>query len=101
MPRSPRIRHATIAAAALFVDRRESAEHESGDFLFPLREGVIDASHIRAELGEVLAGSAPGRRDAAEITVFKSLGIGVEDLYAAEHVLRRARETGAGVPVEL
>ena len=101
IPSTRELDSATIAAAALFVDRRESAEHESGDFLFPLREGVIDAGHIRAELGEVLAGSAPGRRDVAEITVFKSLGIGVEDLYAAEHVLRRARATGAGVPVDL
>ena len=91
----------TVAAASFFVDRRESAENESGDYLIPLHEGAIAQGHIRAELGEVLAGLAPGRRDPAELTVFKSLGIGVEDLYAAEHVLRRARETGAGTAVEL
>ena len=90
----------TVAAASLFVDRRESTENESGDYLMPLREGAIGPEHIRAELGDVLVGSAPGRTSAAELTVFKSLGIAVEDLAAAEHVVARARETGTGTEVE-
>ena len=89
----------TVAAASLFVDRRESTENESGDYLMPLREGAIGPEHIRAELGDVLVGAAPGRTSAAELTVFKSLGLAIEDLAAAEHIVARARETGAGTEV--
>jgi ornithine cyclodeaminase len=91
----------TMAAASLFVDRRESTLNEAGDFLFPQREGAIGPDHIRAELGELLVGSAAGRTSPEELTVFKSLGLAVEDLAAAEHVYRRAREEGAGQEVEL
>ena len=89
-----------IARATLFVDRRESCEHEAGDYLLALQEGAIDDGHIRAELGEVLAGDAAGRTSEEEITVFESLGLAVEDLAAAEYIERRARETGAGTTVE-
>jgi ornithine cyclodeaminase/alanine dehydrogenase-like protein (mu-crystallin family) len=91
---------ATMAAARLFVDRRESTVNESGDYLVPLREGAIGADHIQGEIGEVLIGARPGRASEAEITLFKSLGLAVEDLAAAAHVYRRARETGAGTWVE-
>jgi ornithine cyclodeaminase/alanine dehydrogenase-like protein (mu-crystallin family) len=91
----------TMAAAALFVDRRESTLNEAGDFLFATREGAIGPEHIRAELGELLTGETEGRRSTAELTVFKSLGLAVEDLAAVEHVYRRARETGTGVEVDL
>jgi ornithine cyclodeaminase/alanine dehydrogenase-like protein (mu-crystallin family) len=100
IPTSRELDSATIAAAALFVDRRESTENESGDYLTPLREGAIGPGHIRAELGEVLAGLHPGRGADDELTVFKSLGLAVEDLAAAELVVRRARERGAGTEVE-
>ena len=88
----------TIAAAALYVDRRESAENEAGDYRRALEEGAIGRDHIRAEIGEVLIGSAPGRAG-GELTIFRSLGLAVEDLAAAEYVVRRARETGAGTEV--
>jgi ornithine cyclodeaminase/alanine dehydrogenase-like protein (mu-crystallin family) len=91
----------TIRDAALFVDRRESTLNEAGDFLVPQREGLIDADHIRAEIGELVAGTAEGRRSDDEITVFKSLGLAVEDLVAAEYVLRRAEEENAGTVVSL
>ena len=91
----------TMAAAALFVDRRESTLNEAGDFLFPQREGAIGPEHIRAELGELLLGTAPGRESEDEITVFKSLGLAVEDLAAAELVLARALEEDAGTVVSL
>ena len=91
----------TMAAASLFVDRRESTLNEAGDFLFAQREGAIGPDHIRAELGEVLLGTAAGRTSPDELTVFKSLGLAVEDLAAAEHLERRARETGTGQEVEL
>lgn len=85
----------TMAAASLFVDRRESTLNESGDLLL----AGLGAEHIRAELGEVLTGAHPGRADDEELTVFKSLGIGVEDLAAAELVVRKAREQGLGTEV--
>jgi ornithine cyclodeaminase/alanine dehydrogenase-like protein (mu-crystallin family) len=86
----------TVAAATLVVDRRESALNEAGDLLLA---GFGD-ERIAAELGEVLAGRHPGRKDAEELTVFKSLGLGVEDLAAAELVVRKAREQGVGTEVE-
>ena len=91
---------ATVAAASLFVDRRESAQNEAGDYLLALREGAIREGHIRAELGEVLTARHPGRTAKDEITLFKSLGLAVEDLAAAAVVYRRAKEAGAGQWVE-
>lgn len=91
---------ATVAASAFFVDRRDSAENESGDYLLALREGAIGPNHIRAELGEVLTGAKPGRSSPEEITVFESLGLAVQDLFAAEYVVRRAGELGRGAVVE-
>jgi ornithine cyclodeaminase len=90
----------TIVDCALFVDRRESTVNEAGDYLMPLREGAIAGPvHIRAEIGELLVGSAPGRTSDNELTVFKSLGLAVEDLAAAEHVVRRAEAEGVGTRV--
>ncbi|MDQ4029754.1 MAG: ornithine cyclodeaminase family protein [Actinomycetota bacterium] len=99
-PHTRELDTATVAAAAFFVDRRESAENEAGDYLIPLREGAIGEGHIRAELGEVLIGAARGRKSNDELTVFESLGLAVEDLAAAEYLARRARETGAGTEVD-
>jgi ornithine cyclodeaminase len=92
---------ATVAAARLFVDRRESAQAEAGDFLIPRAEGLFTDDHIRGELGEVLLGRRPGRLAPGDITVFKSLGLAVEDLAAARLVHARARASGAGTWVEL
>ncbi len=85
----------TMREAALFCDARESLVNEAGDYLL----AGLGPDDIRAELGEVLTGSAEGRRDAKELTVFKSLGLGVEDLAAAEHVYERARAEGVGSAV--
>ena len=90
----------TVAAAALFVDRRESAENEAGDYRQALEEGAIGPDHIRAEIGEVLIGAKPGREDDTQMTMFRSLGLAIEDLAAAEYVVRRAQETGAGAEVD-
>ena len=89
-----------IAEAALFVDRRESTVNESGDYLRAVEEVGIGPGHIRAELGELLVGSADGRRDDDEVTVFKSLGLAVEDLAAAALCVERARERDVGTEVE-
>jgi len=90
----------TIVACSLFVDRRESTVNEAGDYLMPLAEGAISGpEHIKAELGEILTGAHSGRTSDDELTVFKSLGLAVEDLAAAEYVVRRATETGTGTTV--
>jgi len=101
IPTTRELDTATMRDAALFVDRRESTINEAGDFLFAQREGAIGPEHIRAEIGELLIGAGEGRRSAEELTVFKSLGLAVEDLAAAEHVVRRAEQENVGQVVSL
>lgn len=101
IPTSREIDSDTLAASRLFVDRRESALNEAGDLLFPMREGRVNADHIQAELGEVLVGKLPGRRSDTELTLFKSLGLAVEDVASAAFIARRARETGVGQTVRM
>jgi ornithine cyclodeaminase len=92
----------TVAASAMFCDSRESIRNEAGEFRQALEQGAISGEeHIRAELGEVLAGMAEGRRDDGELTLFRSLGIGVEDLAAAQFAVQTARELGIGAEVEM
>jgi ornithine cyclodeaminase/alanine dehydrogenase-like protein (mu-crystallin family) len=101
-PQAREIDTATVAASALFCDSRESLRNEAGEFLLAIREGLIAGEeHVRAELGEVLAGLAPGRRDTGELTLFRSLGVAIEDLAAAEHAVAVARERGIGTEVQL
>ena len=89
----------TVAHSSFFTDRRESCLNEAGDYVLAAAEGAVGPEHIKAELGEVLAGMHPGREHEDELTVFESLGIAVEDLASAELVVRRAREQGAGAEV--
>lgn len=91
---------ATMAASTLFIDRRESTINESGDYLFALQEGAITPEHIKAELGDVLIGKAAGRTSDDEITLFKSLGLAVEDLASAAFLYEKAKRTGRGVTIE-
>jgi ornithine cyclodeaminase len=92
---------AAVVRARLFVDRRESALHEPGEILTPLREGAITEDHIAGEIGELLLGKVAGRRTADEVTLFESLGITVEDLAAARHIFRKALAQGRGVSLEI
>ena len=99
-PNTREVDSETMAAASLFVDRRESTINEAGDYLLALRDGFIGPNHIRAEIGEVLKGDKPGRTSPQEITLFKSLGLGIEDLFAAEYLYRSAKELNVGTWVE-
>jgi ornithine cyclodeaminase/alanine dehydrogenase-like protein (mu-crystallin family) len=90
LPHMRELDTATMAAAALFADRRESLLTEAGDYVLAAADGAIDAGHVRAELGELLTGTAAGRAGRSEITVFKSLGLAVEDLAAADCAYRKA-----------
>lgn len=91
---------AAMVKSKLFVDRRESTLNEAGDFLFPKAEGAIDDNHIQAELGEILLEQHPGRRAADEITLFKSLGLAVEDLASAYYIYKQALEKNMGTMLE-
>jgi alanine dehydrogenase len=92
---------AAVVRARLIVDRLESARAESGDFLIPRAEGAIGDDHIAGELGDVLLDRIAGRRSDEEVTLFKSLGIAVEDLAAAHYIYTQALATGSGVSVPL
>ena len=91
---------AAVVRSRLYVDRRESALAEAGDFLIPRSEGAIGDDHIVGELGEILAGRVSARCSPDEITLFKSLGIAIEDLAAAHHIHARARALGKGIAVD-
>lgn len=99
-PAAREIDTATMVAASLFVDRRESALNEAGDYLLAAREGAIGPDHIRAEIGELLIGAAPGRTTRDEITLFKSLGLAIEDLASAAYLYKKAQQRQAGTWVD-
>ena len=92
---------AAMVKSKLFVDRRESTLNEAGDFLIPKKEGAVDDDHIRGEVGEVLLGKVSGRSSNDEITLFKSLGLAVEDVASAHHAYTKALQRNVGVAVEL
>jgi ornithine cyclodeaminase/alanine dehydrogenase-like protein (mu-crystallin family) len=81
-----------VARSRLYVDRRESAQSEAGEFVLARDEGAIGEDHIVGEIGDVLIGRAPGRTGADDITLFKSVGLAVEDVAAAHHIHERSRE---------
>ncbi|MCL2563325.1 MAG: ornithine cyclodeaminase family protein [Oscillospiraceae bacterium] len=80
---------ALVAKARLFGDSVQSMSNESGDYLFPLTEGIIEQEHLLGELGDVLVGNLPGRISADDVTLFKSLGLAVEDIVCASWLLEQ------------
>ncbi len=89
-----------VVKSRLFVDRRESALNEAGEFLIAKKEGVLNDDHILGEIGEILLGRMAGRESAEEITLFKSLGLGVEDVASAQYLYQEAVENGVGIWME-
>ena len=85
-----------VRRSRLFVDSTVGALAEAGDIVLPIREGAIDGTHIAGELGALAAGSVRGRESNRQITVFKSLGMAVEDVAAAHLAFTRATERGLG-----
>jgi alanine dehydrogenase len=75
-----------VLRSRLYTDRYESLFNEAGEFLIPKKEGFLNESFVQGEIGEVLTGAKPGRTNAADITLFKSLGIAAEDLFAARYI---------------
>lgn len=104
-PAGREIDDATIAAALVCVESRQAAlapfPAGSNDLLIPIREGIITAGHIHAELGELVTGRKPGRSSREQITLYKSVGVAVQDAAAAALVIAAARERGAGQHIDL
>ncbi len=92
---------ATVKRAKVVVDSREAIMAECGDVLLAIKEGAIREDHVHAEIGEVLAGKRPGRTDTKEITLYKSVGIAIQDVAAAQLVYKKALQQRAGVRVEI
>jgi ornithine cyclodeaminase (EC 4.3.1.12) len=91
----------TVLRARVVIDYRPASLAEAGDLLIPLSQGLISEAHIRAELGEIAAGIKEGRTSPEEITLFKSVGVAVQDVAAAGAVLDAARKLGLGTEVAL
>ena len=90
-----------VARARLFVDSRAAALVESGDVVMGIQEGRFSSDHVAGELGDVVLGRVEGRSSDGQVTVFKSLGMAIEDVVAADLVFRRAVDTGAGAELTL
>ena len=90
-----------VTRGRLYVDSKKAALIESGDVVMNIAAGHFDASHVRGEIGELVLGRVTGRTADSEVTLFKSLGMAVEDVVAADLVFRRASETGAGTELTL
>ena len=90
-----------VVKSRFYVDRRESTLNEAGVFLIPKEKGVIGDDHIVAEIGEILLGEASGRQTRQEITLFKSLGLAIEDVASAHYVYEQALARGVGTAVNI
>src|SRR6266540_820105 len=90
-----------VAAATVFADSRESALAEAGDLVIPIKAGDLGPDHVVAEIGEVLLGRHPGRTRPDEITLFKSLGLAIEDVMAGGWIESQARSRGLGTQAPL
>lgn len=89
----------TMRRAYLVVDSRDAVFEEAGDVMQPIQAGLFTPGHIAAEVGEIVLGRAPGRTDPAQVTVFKSVGVAVQDAVAAQLALARAAAQGLGQEV--
>ena len=87
---------ALVKRARVFVDSRTGAFAEAGDVVIPMKEGAFGREHIAGELGELAAGTVAGRQQPHQVTIFKSLGMAVEDVAAAQLAMTRATEKGLG-----
>jgi len=90
-----------VARSSLFVDYRPSALAQARDIIEALAVGVISESHIRGEIGEVLAGKVDGRQTVDEITLYRSMGIAAQDLICAHYVMEKAKAQGLGQQVSI
>ncbi len=99
-PNSREVDGATMAAARVFTDRRESALNEAGEYVLAAKEGLVTPESILGEIGELLIGTKTGRTSATEITLFKSLGLAIEDVASANYLYNKAQNQNAGTWVD-
>jgi len=95
-PFSRELDTSAILRGTLFTDRYESIYKEAGDFLIPKEEGVITDEHVKGELSEVLNGTKKGRESDEQITIFKSLGLALEDIFSAWHIFQKINDAQQG-----
>jgi len=100
-PNARELDTAIIKRSKFIGDSREACLKEAGDFIIPLNNGDIDESHFYADLGEIVAGYKPGRKDKKEITIFKSNGLAIQDAATAKLVYDKAMEAGLGQNIDL
>jgi ornithine cyclodeaminase/alanine dehydrogenase len=91
----------TVRRARVIIDAESAAGREAGEILIPISEGVLDASHVKGTLAEVVSGHVAGRESLSEITLFKSCGLAIEDLVTARLAYARAISTRVGTMVEM
>ncbi|MEF8851180.1 MAG: ornithine cyclodeaminase family protein [Haloarculaceae archaeon] len=99
-PEKREVSGATVARSTYVPDLRGRAPRDAGAYILAREEGAIGEDHVHAELGEVVAGEAPGRTDADEVTLFDSGGTAIETVAAAHMLYERAREKGLGTEVD-
>jgi ornithine cyclodeaminase len=99
-PEAAEVPPETVGRSRVVVDSRDAAWVEAGDLIQPLRAGLIGKDHIHAELGEIVLGLRPGRTNTQEITFFKSVGIAVQDAFAARVAVANARRLGLGQEID-
>lgn len=92
---------ATMSSAAVFAESKEALMAEAGDYVIPITEGLYGEDHLIGEVGQLVADEIPVRDWASLLTVFKSTGVGVQDLIIARHVYQRALEKGVGMVADL
>lgn len=100
-PNTRELDSAIIKRSRVIADSYQACLSEAGDIMIPIQEGVIDKSHLHAELGEVIIGKKPSRSDAKEITLFKSNGLAIQDVACAKLVYEKALQSGIGIEVKL
>jgi ornithine cyclodeaminase/alanine dehydrogenase len=91
----------TIRKSKVVVDSWAAASQEAGDLLIPIAEGLIAKTHVYGELADLAMGRKPGRSSPREITVFKSVGLAIEDVAVAKLVYERGKASGIGLEVTM
>jgi alanine dehydrogenase len=100
-PHERELDSATIQRARVFVDHMPSAMEEAGDILIPLEEKAIERTHVLGDLTSLVTNRVPGRVEPKDVTIFKSVGLAIEDIAAAAHAYRRALAGGVGTRIQL
>jgi ornithine cyclodeaminase/alanine dehydrogenase-like protein (mu-crystallin family) len=90
-----------FSVASLFVDQKESCFAESGDILDPVKKGTFKTANYKGEIGELISSKITGRTSPDEITVFKSVGVAIQDLAMASFAYKKACQAGTGNDIKI